>query len=153
MYKYCQKFIEFFITEFVNLRVHRNSLGVHLSNLLRKDSEEEESEQESSDSSNEKDKSKYSANLSDSSKVGLKHLVLKHLGKLNKNKRSGRKLIVTFDLDSVTTQSSRRRASKTSSNTSDNNSLRYSADEEEDTNSDKGMKEFLIQLILIFIIM
>ena len=51
---------------------------------------------------------------------------------------------MTFDLDSVTTQRSRRRASKTSSNTSDSNSLRYSADEEEDTNSDKGMKEFLI---------
>ena len=110
-----------------------------MSNLLKKDSaEEEESNEESSDSSNEKDKSKYSVNLSDSSKVGLKHLVLKHLGKLNKNKKTGRKLVVTFDLDSVTTKSNRKCSSGTSSNTSDNNSSRYSADEEEGKNSEKG---------------
>ena len=110
-----------------------------MSNLLKKDSlEEEESIEESSDSSNEKDKSKYSVNLSDSSKVGLKHLVLKHLGKLKNNKKSGRKLVVTFDLDSVTTKTSRRCSTKTSSNTSDNNSSRYSADEEENASSEKG---------------
>ena len=105
---------------------------------MKKDSVEEESDTESSDFSNEKDKSKYSVNLSDSSKVGLKHLVLKHLGKLNKNKKSGRKLVVTFDLDSVTTKDSKRRSSKTSSNTSDINSSNNSADEEDDTNSDRG---------------
>ena len=114
-----------------------------MSNLLKKDSlEEEESSEESSDSSNEKDKSKYSVNLSDSSKVGLKHLVLKHLGKLNNNKKSGRKLVVTFDLDSVTTKTSRRCSTKTSSNTSDNNSSRYSADEEENASSEKGENDY-----------
>ena len=82
---------------------------------------------------NNKDKSSYSDNLSESSRIGLKHLVLKHLGKLNNNKKSGRKLVVTFDLHSVT--KSDRRDSKVSTTTSDE----YSADEENDVNSEEGM--------------
>ena len=134
------------ITEFVNLRVHRNSLGIHLSNLLRKDSEEDESSEESSDSNNEKDKSKYSVNLSDSSKVGLKRLVLKYLGKLNTNKKSGRKLLVTFDIDSVTTKNSRKCSSKISSNSSEDNFSSYSADEEDEKNSEKGNIELILYI-------
>ena len=126
---------------FVNLRVHRNSLGIHLSNLLRKDSQEEEEDEwnEQKFSKDNKDKSSYSHNLSESSTIGLKHLVLKHLGKLNNNKKSGRKLVVTFDLHSVT--KSNRRSSKVSTTTSDEdeNSERYSADEENDVNSEEGM--------------
>ena len=70
---------------FVNLRVHRNSLGIHLSNLLRKDSEEEDEWNEQNFCTDNKDKSSNSHNLSESSTLGLKHLVLKHLGKLNNN--------------------------------------------------------------------
>ena len=124
--------------EFVNLRVHRNSLGIHLSNLLKKDSEDEEELNEQDFDTNNKDKSSYSDNLSESSRIGLKHLVLKHLGKLNNNKKSGRKLVVTFDLHSVTKSS--RRSSKVSTTTSDEDekSERYNADEENDINSENG---------------
>ena len=87
---------------------------------------------------NNKDKSSYSDNLSESSRIGLKHLVLKHLGKLNNNKKSGRKLVVTFDLHSVTKSS--RRSSKVSTTTSDEDekSESYNADGENDINSENG---------------
>jgi hypothetical protein len=58
---------------------------------------------------------------------------------LNNNKKSGRKLVVTFDLHSV--RKSSRRSSKVSTTTSeeDEKSERYSADEETDVNTEEGM--------------
>ena len=116
-------------SEFVNLRVHRNSLGVHLSNILKKDTQEEEEDvsEQNVDTDN-KDKSNYSDKLSESSTTGLKHLVLKHLGKLSNNKKSGRKLVVTFDLHSVTKSS---RKSSTTTSDEGEKSETYSADEED----------------------
>ena len=87
---------------------------------------------------NNKDKSSYSDNLSESSRIGLKHLVLKHLGKLNNNKKSGRKLVVTFDLHSVTKSSRRSSKVSTTSSDEDEKSESYNADEENDINSENG---------------
>ena len=48
---------------------------------------------------------------------------------------------MTFDLDSVTTKNSRKCSSKISSNSSEDHFSSYSADEEDEKNSEKGNTE------------
>ena len=101
--------VHFFIytQDFVNLRIHRNSLGIHLNNLLRKDSDDDDDDDD--DDGNElnsngdyRNESTHSNKKSKSSKIGLNQLMVKYLaGKLGKNKKSGSKLVVTFDLHSI----------------------------------------------------
>ena len=87
--------------DFVNLRIHRNSLGIHLNNLLRKDSDDDDGNELNSNGDY-RNESTHSNKKSKSSKIGLNQLMVKYLaGKLGKNKKSGSKLVVTFDLHSI----------------------------------------------------
>ena len=49
---------------------------------------------------------------------------------------------MTFDLDSVTTKNSRKCSSKISSNSSEDHFSSYSADEEDEKNSEKGNTKY-----------
>ena len=95
--------VHFFIylQDFVNLRIHRNSLGIHLNNLLRKDSDDECDGNESNSNGDYKKGASHSNELSNSSKIGLNQLMVKYLSKWRKDKKSCRKLVVTFDLHSI----------------------------------------------------
>ena len=92
-----------FLQDFVNLRIHRNSLGIHLNNLLRKDSDVDDADGNELNSNGDYMKeASHSNEKSKSSKIGLNQLMVKYLaGKLGKNKKSGSKLVVTFDLHSI----------------------------------------------------
>ena len=121
----------------MNLRVHRNSLGVHLSNLLKKGDQDDEEWGELNFDSDSNDNTTDSGDVPESSAKGLKHLVLKHLSKIGNNKKSGRKLLVTFDLHSLTRDN--RRDSKVSTATSGDSEKDISdnTDEEESNRKSK----------------
>ena len=92
-----------YLQDFVNLRIHRNSLGIHLNNLLRKDSDDDDDDGNELNSNGDYMKeASHSNEKSKSSKIGLNQLMVKYLaGKLGRNKKSGSKLVVTFDLHSI----------------------------------------------------
>ena len=97
-------FFSIYFQDFVNLRIHRNSLGIHLNNLLRKDGDDDDDDDGNELNSNGdyRDEAIHSSKKSKSSKIGLNQLMVKYLaGKLGKNKKSGSKLVVTFDLHSI----------------------------------------------------
>ena len=127
----------------------RNSLGIHLSNLLRKDDQEDDIWEEL------KVESDFNGHLDDdtedldqSSVKDLKHLFLKHLkGKLKPNKKSGRKLVVSFDLHSVTKSSGR---SATTSDDSEKDDTDNAWEEEDSLNCpSKGNMFALIQVVFV----
>ena len=126
------------LQDFVNLRIHRNSLGIHLNNLLRKDSDDDDNDGNELNSNGDYMKeASHSNEKSKSSKIGLNQLMVKYLaGKLGKNKKSGSKLVVTFDLHS--TSKTKIRNTQNGATTSDDaeSDESYSTDESPGIDSD-----------------
>ena len=119
-----------YLQDFVNLRIHRNSLGIHLNNLLRKDSDDDDDDGNELNSNGD-----YKKEASHS--IGLNQLMVKYLaGKLGKNKKSGSKLVVTFDLHSISKTKIKNTQNGTTTSDDDESVESYSTDESPGIDSD-----------------